>query len=54
MLRRSISMSQWLRGGLAFLGVGVSPVAVTAVSPHMRHSQFTGMSASAENGTVNR
>ena len=28
MLRRSISMSQWLRGGLAFFGVGVSPVAV--------------------------
>ncbi len=53
-VRRSISMSQWLRGGFTFLGAGRSPVAVIAVAPQTRHSQFTGISASAANGTVKR
>ena len=54
MVRRSISMSQWLRGGLAFLGAGRSPAAVNAVAPQTRHSQLAGISASAANGTVKR
>ena len=47
-------MSQWLRGGFTFFGAGRSPVAVTAVAPQTRHSQFAGISASAANGTVDR
>ncbi len=53
-VRRSMSMSQWLRGGLAFEADGSSPVAVTAVAPQTRHSHFAGTSASAANGTLNR
>ena len=51
-VRRSISMSQWLRGGLTFLGDGLSPVAAIAMDPHTRHSHVGGSSASAANGTV--
>ena len=50
--RRSRSMSQWLRGGLAFLGADRPPVVVNAVAPHTRHSHVAGTSASAANGTV--
>ena len=50
--RRSRSMSQWLRGGLALRGADRSPVLVNAVTPHTRHSQVAGTSASAANGTV--
>ena len=51
-MRRSMSMSQWLRGGLAFLGDGDSPVAAMAIEPQTRHSHVAGSSASAANGTL--
>ena len=51
-MRRSMSMSQWLRGGLTFLGDGDSPVAAEAIAPQIRHSQVAGSSASAAKGTV--
>jgi dolichol-phosphate mannosyltransferase len=51
-LRRSISMSQWLRGGLAFFGDGDSPVLAVAMAPQTRHSHMGGSSASAAKGTL--
>jgi UPF0716 protein FxsA len=50
--RRSSSMSQCVRAGLAFFGAGSSPVTVIALAPHTRHSHVGGISASAANGTV--
>ena len=51
-VRRSISMSQWLRGGLTFFGDGDSPVAAIAIAPQTRHSHVGGSSASAAKGTL--
>jgi dolichol-phosphate mannosyltransferase len=51
-LRRSISMSQWLRGGLAFFGAADSPVLAVAMPPQTRHSHMGGSSASAAKGTL--
>jgi dolichol-phosphate mannosyltransferase len=51
-LRRSISMSQWLRGGLAFFGSADSPVLAVAMAPQTRHSHMGGSSASAAKGTL--
>ena len=51
-VRRSMSMSQWLRGGLAFFGAGDSPVAAIAIAPQTRHSHTGGSSASAAKGTL--
>ena len=51
-MRRSISMSQWLRGGFTFLGEGNCPLAAVAVAPQTRHSQVGGSSASAAKGTL--
>src|SRR5262249_47739159 len=49
---RSRSMSQWLRGGLTFFGVGRSAAEVKATAPQTRHSHVAGTSASAANGTL--
>ena len=51
-MRRSMSMSQWLRGGLTFFGDGDSPVLAVAMAPQTRHSHVGGSSASAAKGTL--
>ena len=51
-VRRFISMSQWVRGGLLFLASGWVPSTSSASAPHTRHSHTTGTSASTENGIV--
>lgn len=53
-VRRSISMSQWVRVGLVFFSSGSSPSSRTASVPQNRHSQTEGISASTEKGTSNR
>ena len=52
--RRSISMSQWVRGGLPAFSSGGVPSTISAVAPQTLHSQVAGTSASTENGMVKR
>ncbi|CPU67292.1 Uncharacterised protein [Mycobacteroides abscessus] len=51
MVRRSSSMSQWVRAGLPALGSGRSASRSSASAPQ-RHSQTGGTSASVENGRM--
>jgi hypothetical protein len=53
MLRRSMSMSQWVRAGLTFFCSGVGPFTSSAVVPSRRHSHVPGSSASWANGMLN-
>ncbi len=50
-VRRSMSMSQWVRGGLTGLASGVSAFARVAIAPQ-RHSHSAGRSASMDIGTT--
>ena len=52
-VRRSRSMSQWVRGGLAFFCSGSLPSTRRATVPSNLHSQVIGTSASTANGTSN-
>jgi hypothetical protein len=52
--RRSSSMSQWVRGGLAFFCSGSLPSISRATLPSNLHSQVIGTSASTAKGTSNR
>ena len=52
-VRRSMSMSQWVRGALTFLASGAGPSTSCAIVPSSRHSQVEGSSASSENGMLN-
>ena len=51
--RRSRSMSQCVRGGLAFFCSGGAPSTSREMLPCRRHSQVAGISASFANGTSN-
>ncbi len=53
MERRSSSMSQWVRGGLAFFCSGSLPSTRRATVPSNLHSHVIGTSASTANGTSN-
>ena len=50
-MRRSSSMSQWVRGGLPAFTSGLDASRSSASSPQ-RHSHTTGTSASTENGRM--
>ena len=52
-VRRSISMSQCVRGGLVFFASGAGPSISSAAVPSRRQSQELGISASSANGTLN-